>query len=243
MKFLISILLITNLFGVSFSQTNVLKTTYKVASWFSAKDGHIFNDTMVAIILTESSGGKQLIGDNYINGQEKPFIMKSLGVGQVKLETAIHMIIAHKDVYEQFQEYIHKDPFAFKKYYKYLIKIEYYQDILNRYKNKYDERSIKVKRWANRELRHYKKLFSPYKKYYKKDLELAQLLLSDIEFNVSVGALYLIQNYEIALRRHYSNPWFRAISRYNGGWKNKTYYKRVLKNMKIWKKIKHQISR
>jgi len=243
MKFLISILLISNLFGVSFSQKNVLKTTYKVASWFSAKDGHIFNDTMVAIVLRESSGGRQLIGDSYINGVEKPFIMKSLGVGQVKLETAIHMIMAHKDIYKNFQVYIHKNPFAFKKYYKYLIKIEYYQDILRRYKNKNDARSIRVKKWANKELRYYEKLFRPYKEYYKKDLELAQLLLSDIEFNVSVGTLYLIQNYEIALKRHYSNPWFRAISRYNGGWNNKTYYKKVLEKMKIWRKIKNQISK
>jgi len=241
-KSIIIVLFSIPLFALSPIQNNILKMAYKTASQYKAKDGHIFNDTICSILLTESSAGRYLIGDNYFtNGKEKPFLLKSLGVGQVRLETAIELIKKYPSYFPNYVSLIHKDPLAFKVYSKYLIKIAYYEDIVNRYQNKRTGRAKRVLRWANRELKYYKRKMYKYKDYYTKDLTLAQLLLSDSKFNVKVAVLHLIDNYNTALKRRMSNPYFRAISRYNGGWFNKIYYKRVMKNMKVWRQIKKSV--
>ena len=122
------------LFALDNIQLKVLQDVYKIASKFKAKDGHIFNDTMSAIVLTETSAGKYLIGDNYYpNKKEKYFLLKSLGVGQVKLETAILMIKKYPKIFKKYNYLNHKDPFAFKKYVSYLENIRYFQNILSRY--------------------------------------------------------------------------------------------------------------
>ena len=74
MRILIFFFLFVNLFALSESQLKVLQNTFGISSQFKAKDGHIFNDTMCAIVLTETSAGKYLIGDNYYtNSKEKHF--------------------------------------------------------------------------------------------------------------------------------------------------------------------------
>jgi hypothetical protein len=50
----------------------------------------------------------------------------------------------------------------------------------------------------------------------------------------------LIYNYENAIEKRYRNPWFVTISRYNGGNKNIKYYKRIIKNMKIIRRLKRK---
>jgi len=222
------------------SQNKILKMAYDIGSQYKAIDNHIFNDTICAILLTESSGGKFLVGDNYFsNGKEKPFLLKSLGAGQVKLETAIIVLRKYPSLFPNHLIYLHKKPFAYKKYYIYLQNISYYSDILRRYKYKKTKRAYKVRRWAKRELAYFKRKMKPYKEYYKLDLELAQLLLSDNRFNIKVALVHLITNYNEALKRKMPNPYFKAISRYNGGWHNKRYYKKVMKNMKLWRAIKY----
>ena len=197
---------------------------------------------MASIVLTESSAGRNILGDNYFtNGKEKPFLLKSFGVGQVKLETAIKMILKYPNILKKYIIFIHKNPFIFKKYIKFLINIQYFQYLHSIYIHKHTKRAKKVLRWINRVLKINKEKMKPYMKYYRKDLELAQLLLSDLKFNVTIGTLYLITNYDYALKHHLWNPYFKTISRYNGGWRNKIYYKRVMKNMRIWRRIKHDI--
>jgi hypothetical protein len=247
MKKLILFLLVINIFALDKIQINVLKTAYKEASKYRAIDGHVFNDTVCSIVLTESSAGKQLIGDNYLNGKEKPFILKSLGVGQVKLETAIIIISKYKNQFKKYLYFIHKDKFAFKKYYKFLQNIQYFTYLKDKYKfrikNKIgnQKRNLKVLRWVNRELKINKEKFKKYKKYYYKDLQLAQLLLSDLKFNIKIITFYLIYNYNNAIKKRYKNPWFITISRYNGGNHNIKYYNKILKNMKIIRNLKKQI--
>jgi len=240
MKFLKLFLVAIPLFALSTFQKNVLLTAYKIGNQYRAIDGHKFNDTICAIILTESSAGKFLIGDNYFqNGKEKPFLLKSLGVGQVRLETAILVIKKYPQYFPYARKLIHKNPLAFKVYSKYLVKINYYEDIISRYQNKHTRRAKKVLRWAKNDLRYYKNKMKKYNEYYKKDLLIAQYLLADIKFNIRIAVLHLITNYNIAYKRKMWNPYFKAISRYNGGWKNKIYYKKVMKNMEIWRKIKY----
>ena len=234
-------MLVTNLFGLSVKQIEILKKANQIGSMLEANDGHKFGDTLPSIIMTESSAGKYVIGDNYYNGKEKAFLDKSLGVGQIKLETAIHMIILYPKHYIYFKKYLHRNPFAYKVYSRYLLYIKYYADILRRYKHKYDRRSIRVKKWAKRELKYYRRKMKSYAKYYKVDMELAEQLLINIDFNIDVAGHYLMYNYNTALKRHMYNPYFKAISRYNGGWYNKTYYKRVMRHMREWANIKKVI--
>jgi len=245
-KIFLILCLIIQIFALDNIQLNIIKTAYKTASKYKTFDGHIFNDTIASITLTESSAGKYLIGDNYINGKEKPFIMKSLGVCQVKLETAILIISKYPNYFDKYINLIHKNKYAFKKYWKYLMNIQYFSYLKKKYEKRLKlnignrKRNIKILRWIKKELKANKNKFKKYKKYYYKDLELAQILLSDIKFNIKIATFYLIYNYENAIKKGYKNPWFVAISKYNGGYYNRRYYNKIIKNMKIIRKLKKE---
>ncbi len=60
---------------------------------------------------------------------------------------------------------------------------------------------------------------------------LAYKLLHDNRFNAKIAVLYLVW-----LNNQTSN-YFRTVSRYNGGNKNKRYYKKVIKNLRIVRKL------
>lgn len=65
---------------------------------------------------------------------------------------------------------------------------------------------------------------------------LIKMLLSNVEFSVMLSGYYMLQNYETALKRGLYNPYYSAISRHNGGWSNKVYYKKVIHDMQYLKK-------
>ena len=69
------------------------------------------------------------------------------------------------------------------------------------------------------------------------DKQIKNYLVSNVLFSSMLAAYYVKMNYNRALKLHLSNPYFRAISKYNGGWNNKVYYKRVKRNMKLVKKL------
>jgi hypothetical protein len=66
-----------------------------------------------------------------------------------------------------------------------------------------------------------------------KDTKLINKLLTDHKFGAEIGGHYLKWMYEIALNKGYSNAYWRAIGRYNGGWNNKTYQGKVKKRMEL----------
>ncbi len=75
-------------------------------------------------------------------------------------------------------------------------------------------------------------------KYLLKDnAKLVNRLLTDVEFSTIIAAHYFIKNYNEALRRDMWNPYFRAVSRHNGGWTNNKYYRLFLKDINKIKKI------
>lgn len=80
------------------------------------------------------------------------------------------------------------------------------------------------------------------RKYFKHlltdDKKLVNMLLTNIRFSTLIAVYYLKFNYEHAIRLGFSKPYFRTISRYNGGWNNKTYYTRVKKRIRWLKKFK-----
>ncbi len=63
------------------------------------------------------------------------------------------------------------------------------------------------------------------------DVELVNRLLSDDGFNVYVAVKYIIWLSD------YTKNYFRTVSRYNGGNNNRTYYYKVMKNMRLIKGI------
>ena len=58
---------------------------------------------------------------------------------------------------------------------------------------------------------------------------LVSALLHDDKFAATITVHYLIMNYEEALDRNMWNPWFKTVSKYNGGWANLVYVHKVQK--------------
>jgi hypothetical protein len=230
--------------GLSKKQISLLQKAYSIAKKYKSNDGHTFEDTIVAIYLVESNAGKHLIGDKYyVTGELKSLYESSLGPGQIKLSTALLVINSFDNLKRKYGQLYHKDYYAFKKYVPIMRKLTYYKSVLNNpiWKKRWAEgKKLKVKAWAEREYKYWLKKIKPYIKYIKKDDIVIDKLLYDEEFSIEISLHYLILNYNVALKRKYYNPWFKSISRYNGGWKNTKYYKRVLKKMKIVRRLKQK---
>lgn len=63
------------------------------------------------------------------------------------------------------------------------------------------------------------------------DHALITKLVTDHQFGAAIAANYLKMNYEDAVQRKVKNPWFYAVSRYNGGSKNYAYVNRIKDKM------------
>lgn len=91
MRFLSIILLLTlSLFGDDMTpkQLQVLQTVRDVAKTIPDKNGNTYENTVSAICLTESSAGKNTIGDFR---HKKSFTKASLGPMQIQVATARHV--------------------------------------------------------------------------------------------------------------------------------------------------------
>ena len=76
------------------------------------------------------------------------------------------------------------------------------------------------------------KFMNKYFKYMLKDDKiLVNMLFTNKTFSALTAGKYLKTMYEEAKRKKLSDPWMRAISRYNGGWNNMTYFKKVMKRI------------
>ncbi len=62
-------------------------------------------------------------------------------------------------------------------------------------------------------------------------------LLASNQTSVLIAGIHIMHYYDVALSRGYYNPWFKTISRYNGGWNNTEYFERVKKNLKTIKRL------
>jgi len=248
--FILVILMVSFLFadskkiccGLTEKQIKLLQKAHQIAQKYKAVDGHTFEDTIVAVYLVESSAGKHMIGDRYhLTGELKTLYESSLGPGQIKLSTALLVINSFDYLKKKYKNLYHDNYYVYKKYVPIMKKITYYKKILNSpvWKRRWRQgKKLNVKKWAEREYRYWSNKIKPHLIYIKKDDMIVDKLLYDEEFSILISTHYLILNYNEAIKRHYSNPWFCSISRYNGGWKNKTYYKRVVKKMKVVKKLK-----
>lgn len=134
--------------------------------------------------------------------------------------------------------------------------------------NNEEEKAIKTFAWAERELAYHKAKLSnesamtiikatqeynklinklnehidKYNEYLddaRRDTKLINALMTNHHFASEIAGHYLLWCYEDALNRGYGkSSYWRAIGRYNGGWANRTYYKKVSERMKIVRKLK-----
>jgi len=80
-----------------------------------------------------------------------------------------------------------------------------------------------------------------YKHLLKDKLKLVNRLLTDAKFGAIITGYYFVNNYNEALKRKMWNPYYRAVSRHNGGWNNNKYYTLFLKDITKIKKIDFEV--
>lgn len=93
--FVVTAFLISNLLALSEKQLKTLQTVRDVARTIPDKKGETFENTLSAICLTESSGGRDVIGD-FKKGL--PITKASLGPMQIQIQTAKFMARTYKDL-------------------------------------------------------------------------------------------------------------------------------------------------
>jgi len=84
--FWIIVLFYSSIWGLSFKQKIILKTVKNVALQYPDKKGRTFENTAMAICMTETSGGKVRFGDKQL--LRKGIKKASYGIMQVRLATA-----------------------------------------------------------------------------------------------------------------------------------------------------------
>ena len=234
-KFFFLIFFSSLLFSLDKIQINVIKEVYNTCKKYKAKDGFSFENTCAAIALKESSAGKHLIGDQ--GKYPEILVNSSLGVMQIRVKTVLHVLKKFPKLRQQYKGFWHEDINAIDKYLPLLASMNYFKYKWKQAIKFRDKK--KIKKYKKLYLK-YKYKFSKYKKAYYKDLRIAETLLSDIRFSAKIAAHYLILNYEIAKQRHYWNPWWKAVSRYNGGWNNRKYVSGVIRKMRIVRSLKRK---
>ena len=214
-------LLITSLLAHSLSQKqiNIIKTVHDVCAQYHARDGMSFDKTCSAIALQESSAGKNIVGDQGSN--PGLLVNSSLGVMQIRVRTVLEVLKNNLKLRNRYQYFWHSDINAIDKYVPILIAMKYYH-------KKWRRSTGHRAQYYRKKYIYARKQFARYRKAYRKDLLIAETLLTDIKFSATIAANYLILNYEIAQKRHYWNPWWKAVSRYNGGWENVKYVHGVI---------------
>jgi len=79
----------TPVLALSAEQEQVIKESYNIGKQIKAKDGMTFEWALTAIGMTESSSGRNIIGDEH---HSKKLKKASLGVYQVRFDTAKEII-------------------------------------------------------------------------------------------------------------------------------------------------------
>lgn len=219
---ILALALSTNLFAIDLDEGQLERITkvYKVSKLFKAKDGTTFEQAMSGIYLRESSAGIYNIGDKY----EDKYYYKHTTNGKTS-----EIFIDKSDVK------VDKDNGQLYYIYK-KVNLEFYKKvfILEGQLKPISESSLgghQIKLDTAKRVIIERNLIQ-YKAFLKSDKLLISRLMDDVIFSSIIAVNYVILCYEEALDRGYSNPYFRAISRYNGGWSNVDYYKAVESDIK-----------
>ena len=238
MKKIIFLIIAVNLFGLSFTQKQVLKTSYEVGCKIKVGKYHLCY-TLPTIAYGESSLGVNTVGDRYKNGKLKSLYDSSLGAFQIKLSTAQKVILHFKEL-NKYRYLVNTDKTTYKKYAYHYKKWEYYKSVLNNpkwIKRWRQGKGLKTYKWVKINFEKQKRILLTLKDKAYKDIALINKLLNDYHFSALIAGYYIKLCYQEAKRKHLSHPFRRAISRYNGGWNNRRYIKKFRRNIKVIKRL------
>ena len=206
MRYLLIFIFTVNLFGITNNQIANLKLAYKVGKNIKANDGMTFEVALSTIMLNETSGGLFVIGDRY---KDIYYILHN--GKEIKIKPTSKKFIIFKHYTKRVR--IHKGT---------LKPINACS--LGKFQIKLSTAKIMIKKY---------KFLKEYRKYLKDDTRLANLLLLYDTKSAKIAGAYLLDRYNTAKRKKLSDPYYRAISAYNGGWYNKKYILKFKKNRKL----------
>ena len=231
MKKIILILIITiSVYGYSEAQLENLNRIYNIGLQMKKKTGMSFEKTLCAIALTESSAGVNIIGDQYTSSNIVLLVDSSLGIMQERLVMIKELLKKDAYIKKYYRQYYTPwaDTLAYMKIRRKITKL---QDKL-KYEKLRINKKILAKQIYNLNLE-----FSKYHTAVNKDLAIMGRVLVDTKFSVILAHQYLSRIYNIAKKGNMWNPYFKAVSKYNGGWKNVKYFRKVNTNIKEINKL------
>ena len=240
---LISSSLYSSTYKFSDEQKTKIKDTYNIGKNITMKDGMTVGNTLCGIMGQESTWGINIIGDKYYkNGKLKSLYLSSLGPFQIKLSTAKITIRKFDKLYKKYGNLLYEGDSIYIKYEKNKKKMDYYQSVIDsttwRERTQNNEpKAIKTMKWALRNLRKHIETHNELKLKASKDTRLINKLLTDHKFGAEIAGHYLKLQYDYVVRKGWSNPYKRAVGRYNGGWNNMNYANKVIKRMKISQQV------
>lgn len=233
-----------NKIRLSEDQLRTLNITYNTALEWKKRTGLSFERTVCGIQLAESSAGKEIIGDTFMDGKNVDLIDSSLGTMQTQPRTARWMITIDPYLNEKYGEFLYDPKYSdvdvYKEYKRLHKQVLYYTKIINNPKwSKGTSKKAKATlKWATRMLNQYTKEYNTYLPEIQKDKRLINKLLTDVKFGTEIALGYL-SHYFVHDKKNpaITNHYFTCLSRYNGGKANYPYVNRVLVRMKLVDKL------
>jgi len=237
-------ILSTQASALSDIQKEKIKIAYEVGKTIKAKDGMTFENTLPSIMGQESSWGTNNLGDKWDkNGRLKSLYDSSLGNFQIKLSTAKITINMYPELKKKYGYLVNNGKSTYKEYQKHREKLYYYKSIIeskvwNKRVSEGNKKAISTMKWAKKEFLYHHIFFTKFKKQADQDTKLINKLMYDFKFGAIISGHYLKHCYEMSLKKFgKSEAYWKAVGRYNGGWSNRTYHKKILDRMKTVKKI------
>lgn len=223
-KILIIILIVIELqsYELNNIQKGIIKVAYEAGKKTITSDGMSFENALSGIVMQETTAGKVIIGDNYKMVYYTVINNKYIEINNVE---NIFEINNQKYLEIKINNKKHKVKVFEKK-----IKKSYIESSIGPFQ-------IQPKT-AIRVINTYYK--DKYEYLLKDNNLLINKLFTDIQFSADIAAKYLLLTYEEANTLNKDEKWFRAISRYNGGWNNREYFYNVLNHI-VWLREKKYI--
>lgn len=211
-------------------QIRNLNIGYNVALEHKKRTGIDFTNTVCSMQMVESSAGEEVVGDTTLKGRKVDLIQSSLGVMQIQVPVAYWAIETDPYLKKKYPQFLRSEKFSGADTIKLYKNYKYHQNMIAYYSKviKSNKSTQKDKKYAKTMLAKHSKKYSEYLPEVRRDNRLMNKLLTDVGFSTEVALVHLTHFYKVAKRNNSRDPHFRTVSRYNGGWSNKTYYNRVV---------------
>jgi len=191
------------------TQSSIKEIAKTVASE-NCTDEQCFVETLQAIAWQESSFGKNLIGDSkktvYFYKEDGKHIPISKDVLS-SLETDNHVHVSINGETKQVFSHVQQKELSDSSLGTFQIKVNTAKYVIEKMK------------------------LSEFYYLLENESELVYKLLLDIKFGAKIAVNYLKLNYNNAVRSGIQDPWFHAVSKYNGGSNNYNYVNAIRNKM------------